>query len=206
MYLYLQKIKYLLVALLSVSLAWGTIRLNSVVYDLIVNIDETNAVQDFNPEGGVTYYEPLVFTTSTAGDFEFNNYSSKLTNGVTDTSLLIYQNPQANLIIDEPWAFNDGAGIGFGGGQENTFQGFDRESQAFQGTITLAAETTYTAVFASFTPNTMGSMAVRVNAPSQIYSDGLRAVIPEMSDTGLWIALIIGGFVAFCYFKIRSVL
>ena len=62
------------------------------------------------------------------------------------------------------------------------------------------------AVFASFTPNTMGTMAVRVNAPSQIYSDGLSAVIPEMSDTGLWIALIIGGFVAFCYFKIRSTL
>jgi hypothetical protein len=206
MYLYIQKVKYLLAAVLSASIAWGTIQLNSVVYDLIVNIDDTNVVQDFNPEGGATYYEPLVFTTTTGGNFEFNNYSSKLTNGVTDTSLLIYDNLQANLIVDEPWAFNDGAGIGFGGGQENTFQGFERESQAFQGTITLAGETTYTAVFASFTPNTMGTMAVRVNAPSQIYSDGLRAAIPEMSDTGLWIALIIGGFVAFCYFKIRSVL
>jgi hypothetical protein len=206
MYLHLQKVKYLLAAVFTASIAWGAIQLNSVVYDLIVNIDDTNVVQDFNPQGGLTYYEPLVFTTTTAGDFEFNNYSSKLTNGVTDTSLLIYDNLDANLIVDEPWAFNDGAGIGFGGGQENTFQSFDRESQAFQGTITLAGETTYTAVFASFTPNTMGTMAVRVNAPSQIYSNELNAAIPEMSDTGLWIALIIGGFVAFCYFKIRSVL
>ena len=119
MYLSIQKVKYLLAVLLSASLAWGAIQLNSVVYDLIVNIDDTNVVQDFNPEGGLTYYEPLVFTTTTGGDFEFNNYSSKLTNNVTDTSLLIYDNLQANLIVDEPWAINDGAGIGFGGGQEN---------------------------------------------------------------------------------------
>ncbi len=206
MYLHLQKVKYLLAALLSASIAWGTIQLNSVIYDFLVNIDETNSVQDFNPEGGTTYYEPLVFTTTTGGDFEFNNYSSKLTNEVTDTSLLIYDDPEANLIIDRPWAFNNGAGIGFGGGQENNFQGFDRESQAFQGTITLAADTTYAAVFSSFTPNTMGTMAVRVNAPGQVLTTGFTAPIPEMSDTGLWIALIIGGFVAFCYFKIRSTL
>ena len=77
MYIYIQKVKYLLVALLTASLAWGTIQLNSVVYDLIVNIDDTNVVQDFNPEGGATYYESLIFTTTTGGDFEFNNYSSK---------------------------------------------------------------------------------------------------------------------------------
>ena len=206
MYLHLQKVKYLLATVLTAYIAWGAIQLNSVVYDLIVNIDDTNVVQDFNPQGGLTYYEPLVFTTTTAGDFEFNNYSSKLTNGVTDTSLLIYDNLDANLIIDEPWAFNDGAGIGFGGGQENTFQSFERESQAFQGTITLAGDSTYTAVFASFTPNTMGTMAVRVNAPGQVISTQFTAPIPEMSDTGLIIALIIGGFVAFCYFKIRSTL
>ena len=206
MYLSIQKVKYLLAVLLSASLAWGAIQLNSVVYDLIVNIDDTNVVQDFNPEGGLTYYEPLVFTTTTGGDFEFNNYSSKLTNNVTDTSLLIYDNLQANLIVDEPWAFNDGAGIGFGGGQENTFQGFDRESQAFQGTITLASDTTYAAVFTSFNPNTVGSMQISVNAPGQIVTTGFNAAIPEMKDTGLWIALIIGGFVAFCYFKIRSTL
>jgi hypothetical protein len=52
----------------------------------------------------------------------------------------------------------------------------------------------------------MGSMAVRVNAPGQVISTGFTAPIPEMSDTGLIIALIIGGFVAFCYFKIRSTL
>jgi len=204
MYLHLQKVKYLLATVLTAYIAWGAIQLNSVVYDLIVNIDDTNVVQDFNPQGGLTYYESLVFTTTTAGDFEFNNYSSKLTNGVTDTSLLIYDNLDANLIIDEPWAFNDGAGIGFGGGQENTFQSFERESQAFQGTITLAGDSTYTAVFASFTPNTMGTMAVRVNAPGQVISTQFTAPIPEMSDTGLIIALIIGGFVAFCYFKVRS--
>ena len=206
MYIYIQKVKYLLAALLSASLAWGAIQLNSVVYDLVVSIDETNSVQDFNPEGGITYYEPLVFTTTTGGDFQFNNYSSKLTGGTLDTSLLIYDNLQANLIIDEPWAFNDGAGIGFGGGQENTFQGFDRESQAFQGTITLASDTTYAAVFTSFNPNTVGSMQISVNAPGQIVTTGFNAAIPEMKDTGLWIALIIGGFVAFCYFKIRSTL
>jgi hypothetical protein len=206
MYLYIQKVKYLLIALFSVSLLWGSIQLNSVVYDLIVSIDETNSVQDFNPEGGLTYYEPLVFTTTTGGDFQFNNYSSKLTGGTLDTSLLIYDNLQANLIIDEPWAFNDGAGIGFGGGQENTFQSFDRESQAFQGTITLAGDTTYAAVFTSFNPNTVGSMQISVNAPGQIVTTGFNASIPEMKDTGLWIALIIGGFVAFCYFKIRSTL
>tara|TARA_E500000318_G_scaffold31935_1_gene31844 strand:- start:6635 stop:7255 length:621 start_codon:yes stop_codon:yes gene_type:complete len=206
MYLYIQKVKYLLIALFSVSLLWGSIQLNSVVYDLIVSIDETNSVQDFNPEGGITYYEPLVFTTTTGGDFQFNNYSSKLTGGTLDTSLLIYDNLQANLIIDEPWAFNDGAGIGFGGGQENTFQNFDRDSQAFQGTITLASDTTYAAVFTSFNPNTVGSMQISVNAPGQIVTTGFNAAIPEMKDTGLWIALIIGGFVAFCYFKIRSTL
>ena len=206
MYLYIQKVKYLLAALLSASLAWGAIQLNSVVYDLVVSIDETNFVQDFNPEGGITYYEPLVFTTTTGGDFQFNNYSSNLTGGTLDTSLLIYDNLQANLIIDEPWAFNDGAGIGFGGGQENTFQSFERESQAFQGTITLAGDTTYAAVFTSFNPNTVGSMQISVNAPGQIVTTGFNAAIPEMKDTGLWIALIIGGFVAFCYFKIRSTL
>jgi hypothetical protein len=52
----------------------------------------------------------------------------------------------------------------------------------------------------------MGSLAVRVNAPGQISTTGFNAAIPEMSDTGFWIALIIGGFVAFCYFKIRSTL
>ena len=55
MYLHLQKVKYLLAALLTASISWGTIQLNSVVYDLIVNIDDTNVVQDFNPEGGATY-------------------------------------------------------------------------------------------------------------------------------------------------------
>ena len=74
MYIYFQKVKYLLATVLSASLAWGAIQLNSVVYDLIVNIYDTNVVQDFNPEGGLTYYEPLVFTTTTGGNFELNNY------------------------------------------------------------------------------------------------------------------------------------
>ena len=46
-------------------------------------------------------------------------------------------------------------------------------------------------------------MQVRLTAPGQIRSADLVA-IPEVKDTGLWIALIIGFFVAFSYFKIRS--
>tara|TARA_R100000329_G_C7582797_1_gene206488 strand:+ start:407 stop:1024 length:618 start_codon:yes stop_codon:yes gene_type:complete len=203
MFIYLQKIKFLLIPLLVASIAWGAVQLNSVIYDLEVNIDETYSVSDFNPVGGITYYNPMIFTTSVGGEFVFENYSSNLTAGTQDTSLLIYDNLEANFIVEEPLIFNDGPNVGFGGGQLDTFQGFQRNEEPFNATITLAEDTTYAALFSSFSPDTTGSIQVRLTAPGQITSSDLVA-IPELKNTGLWIALIIGFFVAFSYFKIRS--
>ena len=203
MYFYLQKIKFLLVPLLLVSIAWGAVQLNSVVYDLEVGIDETYSVVDFNPEGGKTYYNPMIFTTSVGGQFTFENYYSDLTGGTQDTALLIYDDLKADFVIDQPAIFNDGPNIGFGGGQLDTFQGYERYDEPFNGTITLAGDTTYAAVFSSFSPDAIGTMQVRLTAPGQIYSTDL-VPIPELKDTGLWIALIVGFFVAFSYMKIKS--
>ena len=203
MYFYLQKIKFLLAPLLLASIAWGAVQLNSVVYDLEVGIDETYSVSDFNPQGGKTYYNPMIFTTSVGGQYTFENYSSDLTGGTQDTALLIYDDLKADFVIDQPAIFNDGPNIGFGGGQLDTFQGFERYNEPFNGTITLAEDTTYAAVFSSFSPDALGTMQVRLTAPGQIYSVDL-VPIPELKDTGLWIALIVGFFVAFSYFKIRS--
>jgi len=203
MYFYLQKVKFLLAPLLLASIAWGAVQLNSVVYDLEVGIDETYSVSDFNPQGGKTYYNPMLFTTSVGGQFTFENYYSDLTGGTQDTALLIYDDLKAEFIIDEPAIFNDGPNIGFGGGQLETFQAFERYDEPFNGTITLAADTTYAAVFSSFSPNALGTMQVRLTAPGQIYSTDLVA-IPEPRDTTLWIAMIVAFFVAFSYFKIRS--
>lgn len=203
MYFYFQKIKFLLAPLLLASIAWGAVQLNSVIYDLEIGIDESYSISDFNPEGGKTYYNPMIFTTSVGGQYIFENYSNDLTNNTQDTSLLIYDNLEAKFVIEQPLIFNDGPNIGFGGGQLNTFQGFERYEEPFNGTITLAGDTTYAAVFSSFSPDTMGTMMVRLTAPAQITSADLVA-IPEVKDTGLWIALIIAGFVAFSYMKIRS--
>jgi hypothetical protein len=203
MHINLQKVKFVLAPLLVASIAWGAVQLNSVIYDLSVDIDPTYSVSNFNPAGGTTYYNPMIFTTSVGGEFVFENYSSNLTAGTQDTSLLIYDNLEANFIVDEPLIFNDGPNIGFGGGQLDTFQGFQRYEEPFNATITLAGDTTYAALFSSFSPDTTGSMQVRLTAPGQIRSADLVA-IPEVKDTGLWIALIIGFFVAFSYFKIRS--
>ena len=204
MFVHLQKIKFLLTPLLLASIAWGAVQLNSVVYDLEVGIDETYSVSGFNPQGGTTYYNPLLFTTSVGGQFTFENYYSDLTGGTQDTALLIYDDLKAEFIIDEPAIFNDGPNIGFGGGQLDTFQGFERYNEPFNGTITLAADTTYAAVFSSFSPDAVGTIQVRLTAPGQIYSTDFVTPIPELKDTGLWIALIIGFFVAFSYFKIKS--
>ena len=203
MYFYLQKVKFLLAPLLLASIAWGAVQLNSVVYDLEVGIDETYSVSDFNPQGGKTYYNPMIFTTSVGGQYTFENYSSDLTGGTQDTALLIYDDLKADFVIDQPAIFNDGPNIGFGGGQLDTFQGFERYNEPFNGTITLAEDTTYAAVFSSFSPDALGTMQVRLTAPGQIYSVDL-VPIPELKDTGLWIALIIGFFVAFSYMKIKS--
>ena len=138
MFVYFQKIKFLLISLLVASIAWSAVQLNSVIYDLEVNIDETYSVSDFNPAGGVTYYNPMIFTTSVGGEFVFENYSSNLTDGTQDTSLLIYDNLEANFIVEEPLIFNDGPNVGFGGGQLNTFQGFQRYEEPFNATIALA--------------------------------------------------------------------
>ena len=202
MHIYLQKIKFLLAPLLFVSIAWSAVQLNSVVYDLEIEIDETYSVPNFNPEGGATYYNPMVFTTTVGGEYIFDNYASELTGGTQDTSLLIYDNLDANFIIDEPFIFNDGPSIGFGGGQLSTFEGFERHSEAFSGTISLSANNTYAAVFSSFSPDAIGVMQVSLTAPGQIYSTDLVA-IPEPSDTGLWIAMIIAFLVAFSYMTIK---
>tara|TARA_R100000655_G_scaffold4469_1_gene14411 strand:+ start:434 stop:1051 length:618 start_codon:yes stop_codon:yes gene_type:complete len=203
MFVHLQKIKFLLAPLLLASIAWGAVQLNSVVYDLEVGIDETYSVSGFNPQGGKTYYNPMIFTTSVGGEYTFENYYSDLTGGIQDTALLIYDDLKAEFIIDEPAIFNDGPNIGFGGGQLDTFQAFERYDEPFNGTITLSEDTTYAAVFSSFSPDAIGTMQVRLTAPGQIYSTDLVA-IPEPRDTTLWIAMIIGLFVAFSYFKIRS--
>ena len=203
MYFYLQKIKFLLAPLLVVSIAWGAVQLNSVVYDLEVGIDETYSVVDFNPEGGKTYYNPMIFTTSVGGQFTFENYYSDLTGGTQDTALLIYDDLKADFVIDQPAIFNDGPNIGFGGGQLDTFQGYERYDEPFNGTITLAGDTTYAAVFSSFSPDAIGTMQVRLTAPGQIYSTDL-VPIPELKDTTLWILMIVGFFVAFSYMKIKS--
>ena len=203
MFVHLQKVKFLLAPLLLASIAWGAVQLNSVVYDLEVGIDETYSVVDFNPQGGKTYYNPMIFTTSVGGQYTFENYYSDLTGGTQDTALLIYDDLKANFVIDQPAIFNDGPNIGFGGGQLDTFQGFERYDEPFNGTITLAEDTTYAAVFSSFSPNALGTMQVRLTAPGQIYSTDL-VPIPELKDTGLWIALIVGFFVAFSYLKIKN--
>ena len=202
MHIYLQKIKFLLAPFLFASIAWSAVQLNSVVYDLEIEIDDTYSVPNFNLEGGATYYNPMVFTTTVGGQYIFDNYASELTGGTQDTSLLIYDNLDANFIIDEPFIFNDGPSIGFGGGQLSTFDPYERHSEAFSGTISLSANNTYAAVFSSFSPDAIGVMQVRLTAPGQIYSTDLVA-IPEPSDTGLWIAMIIAFFVAFSYMTIK---
>jgi len=203
MHIYLQKIKFLLAPLLFASIAWSAVQLNSVVYDLEIEIDDTYSVPNFNPEGGTTYYNPMVFTTTVGGEYIFENYASELTGGTQDTSLLIYDNLDANFVVEQPLIFNDGPSVGFGGGQLNTFDGFERHSEPFDATISLSGNTTYAALFSSFSPDAIGVMQVRLTAPGQIYSTDLVA-IPEPSDTGLWIAMIVAFFVAFSYFKIRS--
>jgi len=202
MHIYLQKIKFLLAPLLFASIAWGAVQLNSVVYDLEIEIDDTYSVPNFNPEGGTTYYNPMVFTTTVGGEYIFENYASELTGGTQDTSLLIYDNLEANFVVEQPLIFNDGPSVGFGGGQLNTFDGFERHSEPFDATISLSGNTTYAALFSSFSPDAIGVMQVRLTAPGQIYSTDLVA-IPEPSDTGLWIAMIIGFFVAFSYMTIK---
>jgi len=202
MHIYLQKIKFLLAPLLFASIAWSAVQLNSVVYDLEIEIDDTYSVPNFNPEGGTTYYNPMVFTTTVGGEYIFENYASELTGGTQDTSLLIYDNLEANFVVEQPLIFNDGPSVGFGGGQLNTFDGFERHSEPFDATISLSGNTTYAALFSSFSPDAIGVMQVRLTAPGQIYSTDLVA-IPEPSDTGLWIAMIIAFFVAFSYMTIR---
>jgi hypothetical protein len=176
--------------------------LNSVVYDLEIEIDDTYSVPNFNPEGGTTYYNPMVFTTTVGGEYIFENYASELTGGTQDTSLLIYDNLDANFVVEQPLIFNDGPSVGFGGGQLSTFDGFERHSEPFDATISLSGNTTYAALFSSFSPDAIGVMQVRLTAPGQIYSTDLVA-IPEPSDTGLWIAMIIAFFVAFSYMTIK---
>jgi len=202
MHIYLQKIKFLLAPLLFASIAWSAVQLNSVVYDLEIEIDDTYSVPNFNPEGGTTYYNPMVFTTTVGGEYIFENYASELTGGTQDTSLLIYDNLEANFVVEQPLIFNDGPSVGFGGGQLNTFDGFERHSEPFDATISLSGNTTYAALFSSFSPDAIGVMQVRLTAPGQIYSTDLVA-IPEPSDTGLWIAMIIAFFVAFSYMTIK---
>ena len=199
-----QKVKSVLALTLIASICYGAVHLNSVVYDITVSVDDSKSVDDFLEQEIATYYETLNFTTTTGGIFTFDNYSSDLTNQTEDTQLLIYNDADALLITDRPWAFNDSASIGFGGGQIDNFSGLDRTEEPFYGLIELEPSTPYTAVFASFQPNTLGTMEVRMTAPSQILTNDFYTAIPEPKDTGMIIALIVVGFVAFSYFNIRS--
>ena len=204
MFYIFQKVKSVLTFTLFASICYGAVHLNNVVYDLTVSVDDSKSVDSFLEEESVTYYETLDFTTTTGGIFTFDNYSSNLTNLTEDTQLLIYNDANALLIIDRPWAFNDSESIGFGGGQADNFSGLNRNEEPFYGLIELEPLTPYTAVFASFQPNTLGTMEVRMTAPSQILTNDFYTAIPEPKDTGMIIALIVVGFVAFSYFNIRS--
>jgi hypothetical protein len=166
--------------------------LNSVSYDITVDIDDSKYVENFilddNQEGGgiKTYYEYIEFNPTYTGFYDFYNYSSSLTSETSDTSMLLYQGfaEDNNLIISEPWAFNDDEFTFFGGEQGYEFDhDFDQTSLPFNGSISLTSGQDYTAVFASFDPNTTGRIQFTVQGPGE-----LRTAIPEPS----FIALIMG--------------
>ena len=146
------------------------------------------------------YYEDLTFSTTGAGQFTFTDNGSSLSGGTINTAVLIYNNPQANLIIDEPWAFYNSESFYFGGGQESvrniSIDGTTLDDTPFYTTLALDANTEYTAVFTAFQNDVLGNINVVIDAPSQL----IGASIPEPRDTGMVVALIVATFLAFSYF------
>jgi len=197
----------ILIAFLFVSSLFASVVLKDILvdesgyeYTFDVSIDDSKYVTDFMGIGTYTYYENMTFTTTTAGQYQFTDIGSSLTNGSTNTAVLLYNNPDAVLITDEPWAFYNSDDFYFGGGQDyvNNMNSNDTsyDSTPFNTTLDLNAGTEYTAVFTAFQDGILGDINVKINAPSQITSGS----IPEPKDTGFVIALIVATFVAFSYF------
>ena len=196
----------ILIAFLFVSSIFASVVLTDISvdesgyeYTFDVSIDDSKYVTDFMGIGTYTYYENMTFTTTTAGQYQFTDIGSSLTNGSTNTAILLYNNPDATLITDEPWAFYNSDNFYFGGGQDyvNNMTGSEDSSDtAFNTTLDLNADTEYTAVFTAFQDGILGDINVKINSPSQLTGGS----IPEPKDTGFVIALIVATYVAFSYF------
>jgi hypothetical protein len=184
----------ILIPLLFISTALiANVFLNSVSYDLTVDIGESNYVEGFifddnsEEESIKTYYEYIEFQPTATGFYDFNNYSSALSSGTNDTSVLLYEGfaSDNNLIYDMPWAFNDDKNTFFGGKQGDTFEGgFEETSLPFDASISLTSGQNYTAVFTSFDPNTTGRIQFTIQGPGEI-----QANIPEPMHVGLVMGL-----------------
>jgi len=164
--------------------------LNSVSYDITVDIGESNYVEGFvyndDQEDYLTktYYEFIEFQPTATGFYDFKNYASSLTSGSNDTSVLLYEGfaEDHNLIYDEPWAFNDDQYTFFGGQQGYEFEhDFEQTSLPFDGSISLTSGQDYTAVFTSFDPNTVGRIQFTIDGPGE-----LQTAIPEPMHIGLF--------------------
>ncbi len=215
----------LLYAITTLS-SYAAVILSDVSYDINIQFEEDKYVEDWSYVPSTkTYYEVLEVTAEKAGTYNFYNYNSELYGllGPTeDTQLLIYDVAPDFIIIDGPWAFNNGPGLGFGGGQENvSFLPSDIGlielekdimldqplvqteqpnngifgNEAFDASITFSAGQSYTIVFSSFQPDAFGSMNVEIHGPSEL---GISA-IPEPTTYAL-----LAGFVAFLYIAIKK--
>jgi len=215
----------LLYAITTLS-SYAAVILSDVSYDINIQFEEDKYVEDWSYVPSTkTYYEVLEVTAEKAGTYNFYNYNSELyglLGPTVDTQLLIYDVAPDFIIIDGPWAFNNGPGLGFGGGQENVnFSPFDIGliglendimldqplvqteqpnngifgNEAFDASITFSAGQSYTIVFSSFQPDAFGSMNVEIHGPSEL---GISAV-PEPSTYAL-----LAGFVAFLYIAIKK--
>jgi hypothetical protein len=119
----------LLYAITTLS-SYAAVILSDVSYDINIQFEEDKYVEDWSYVPATkTYYEVLEVTAEKAGTYNFYNYNSELyglLGPTVDTQLLIYDVAPDFIIIDGPWAFNNGPGAGFGGGQENvSFSPFD---------------------------------------------------------------------------------
>jgi len=184
----------ILIPLLFISTALiANVIFNNVSYDVTVDIGESNYVEGFifddnsEEESIKTYYEYIEFQPTATGFYDFNNYSSALSSGTNDTSVLLYEGfaSDNNLIYDMPWAFNDDEYTFFGGEQGNSFDhNFEETSLPFDGSISLTSGQDYTAVFTSFDPNTTGRIQFTIRGPGEI-----RANVPEPMHVGLVMGL-----------------
>jgi len=177
-----------------------------ITYDLHVEFDLTKYVEGFGLSGNEsetnkTYYQEFIATPDKSGSYLFDNYASSLIGlegATTDTQLLIYNQAPTSLIIDGPWAFNNGSGTGFVGGVPQQVEGesnqpsFIGEPGAFSGSFDLEKGVDYTIVFSSFDYEAFGHMDVNITGPGYITS-----AIPEPSLYALMF-----GWTAFLYVAI----